>query len=295
MVIHPDPISGAIRYLGELSIHIPANDVAVTGARPRYFTTVIMLPEGIGKDVLVSIVNGISSAANSLNATVVGGHTEFTTAVTHPIVITTAFGFTRKDSIVQTSRARHGDILLMTKFAGIEGTAVLATDFREELVEKGVDPAVIDVGASMIEGVSVVKEALILAEEKLATAMHDPTEGGVLAGAAEIAAASNVSIEIDVNKVPIHPVTYEIAEALGVDPLKMLSSGALLATVPADKVEDAIKLLTREGVEVMPIGVVIARRDRRWLVRLVKDGKVIDELTEPYVEDEIMRLWSRKT
>ncbi len=290
LVTHPDPISGALEFLGYLAVHVPANDVAVTGARPKYFMPVILVPEGAPLDTVSKVVNDVKEALQEIGGHVVGGHTEVTDAVTHPLVITTAMGLARKESIVRTSGAKPGDAVIMTKTAGIEGTAVLASDFRDELLRRGVPYTVVKEGEAMIRQVSVVKEALILAKHGLANSMHDPTEGGVIGGLTEIAYASNTSIIIDEAKIPLNPVTKSLASAMRVDPLKMLSSGALLATVPEDKANDALKVIREEaGVDATVIGKVVERSD--YLLRLIHADGSVEDFRSPHVTDEIMKLW----
>ncbi len=290
LVVHPDPISGAVKYLGFLSVHIPANDVAVTGVRPSFLTMVIQLPEGTSYEVLNEITDQVREASRSLGIDVVGGHTEFVSGIDRPLITSTVFGIGRKDRVVRTSGARVGDYVVMTKWAGIEGTSVLATDFSSRLLDAGVSRKVIEEASKFIELVSVVKEALLLSERRLANSMHDPTEGGIVAGVAEVAYASGVTVEVDIDSVPVNPVTREVCGALGVDPLKMLSSGSLLATVPEGNLEEALRILRSEGIEAEVIGRVV-ERSGETLVKLFKEGRLIKELAEPYVEDEVIKLW----
>ncbi len=290
LVTHPDPISGALEFLGYLAVHVPANDVAVTGARPKYFMPVILISEGTSLDAVSKVVNDMRKALWEVGGYVVGGHTEVTDAVTHPLVIMTAMGLARKESIVRTSGAKPGDVVIMTKTAGIEGTAVLASDFKEELLRKGVPQRVVKEGEALIRQVSVVKEALTLAKYGLANSMHDPTEGGVVGGLTEIAYASNISIIVDETKIPLNPVTKLLASAMRVDPLKMLSSGALLATVPKDKVGDALRVIREEArVDATVVGRVVERSD--YLLRLIHADGSAEEFRSPHVTDEIMKLW----
>jgi hydrogenase maturation factor len=291
LVVHPDPISGAVKYLGFLAIHIPCNDIAVTGAYPRYITSVIQLPDKFDMNTLSMITSQIAEASRDLGVTVVGGHTETVAGIDHPLITATALGITKKEHVVRTGNAKSGDVVLMTKTAGIEGTAVLATDFADLLISRGVPKDLIELGASMIKNVSVVKEAYALAIRRLVNSMHDPTEGGIVGGVAEIAYASNVSIELWVDEIPVHPITREFSWALGLDPLKFLSSGSLIATVPRSKVGDALSLLEGMGVKAVIIGEVLKKKD--FLISLVKGGEIIEKITDPFVEDEVISLWER--
>ncbi|MCX8185283.1 MAG: AIR synthase family protein [Sulfolobales archaeon] len=290
LVVHADPITGAVEYLGWLAVHIPCNDIAVRGARPRWLLPVIYLPEGSSEDLVDRVTEQIDRAARELEAAVVGGHTEFTPGISRPLISMTAIGITGRSEYVATRGARVGDLVLMTKSAGVEGTAILSTDFREVLQELGVPQEIIERSSRFIERVSVVREALLLAEHRLVTSMHDPTEGGLIGGLAEIAYASGTTIYIRENAVRVAEETETISRALGIDPLRLISSGALVATTPPDKAEEALKTLGKEGIEASVIGTVDERSGD--LVVVERRSGRIERVSEVYVEDELFRLIS---
>jgi hydrogenase expression/formation protein HypE len=291
--VHPDPISGAIKHLGTLSIVIPANDVAMIGAYPRFFTSVILLPEDAGEELVDVITSSMRRALSRYGALMVGGHTEFTDSVKRPITITTAFGILKTSSLVDVRNVKEGDLIIMSKYAGIEGTAILSSDFREVLIDRGVSEETLEEGEKMIELISVVEEATLLSREGLVNGMHDPTEGGLLGGLAEMAYASGKLIRVYADKIPLHEVTLEITEALGLDPLRILSSGALIASVPRERVEEAIDLLKKNNIEASVIGEVLPRRGEGPILEILRDHAK-EYVYEPYVEDEVMRLWALK-
>lgn len=289
--VHPDPISGALKHLGTLSIIIPANDVAMIGAYPKFFTTVLLLPEGTSEELVDIITNSMRKALDRYGASMIGGHTEFTDSVRRPITITTAFGILKSSNLVSVKNIEEGDLIIMSKYAGIEGTAVLSSDFRETLIARGVSEETLSKGEEMIDLISVVEEATLLSSEGLVNGMHDPTEGGVLGGLAEMAYASGKLIRVYADKIPLHEVTKEITKALGLDPLRILSSGALLASVPRERVEEAVSLLKKNNIEVSVIGEVLPRKHEGLLLEILKDDSR-EYIYDPYVEDEVMRLWS---
>jgi len=285
LAIHSDPITAAERNIGWLAINVASNDIAVRGARPRWASLVILLPEMASEDLLDSITADIDRACKRLNIAVVGGHTEAVAGFTRPVVVATVVGeIVRKP--ITTSGAREGDAVIMTKSAGLEGTAILAQDYRDALLRKGVEPAVLERASRFIELISVVEEALALAERDLATSMHDPTEGGVLGGAAEIAYASGKGIELWEESIPVAEETRIIANAIGIDPLKLIGSGTLISTTPKDMAEEAIKTLRRRGVEASIIGRVLERGDGAYIIR--KGG--YREPIPRQVMDEIYRI-----
>ncbi|MEM1600366.1 MAG: AIR synthase family protein [Sulfolobales archaeon] len=289
LVVHVDPISGAVEYLGWLAVHIPSNDVAVSGARPRWLLPVLYLPEKSDIELVDRITEQMDLAAREINAMIVGGHSEFTPGIRRPLISMTSIGTTSMDRYVVSSGAKPGDVVLMTKTAGIEGTAILASDFSDLLLERGISKELISRARSMIKNVSVVKDALILSESRLPTSMHDPTEGGILGGVLEVAYASNTSIVIYEESIPIAEETEAFCNALRLDPLKILSSGTLIATIPANKMGEALSRLRSAGITSSVIGEVLERRD--YLVKLIRKGGEVITFNDVYVSDEVMKLW----
>lgn len=292
LVLHSDPITGAVANIGWLSVHIASNDVAVRGARPRWLLPVILLPEGSGVDLVDSITAQIDEAARELGAMVVGGHTEYTPSLDRPIISMTAVGVVEKDKLVVTGGARVGDYVIMTKSAGIEGTSILATDFREKLLEKGVPVSIIEKARGYTRMISVVREALTLADMRYATSMHDPTEGGLVGGLTEVAYASGKTIEVWEDRIPVSEETRIICRALNVNPLKLVSSGVLIATIPGNKVEEALRELEKIGVKATVIGRV--KEYNGVLLELHRVDGGIERYDEVHVEDELMRLVSEE-
>ena len=291
LVAHVDPITGAVEFLGWLAVHIACNDVAVRGVRPRWLLPVLYLPENADLGLIDKITTQIDTAAKEVNAMVVGGHSEFTSGLTRPLISMTALGITEKGRYVTTSGARVGDVVLMTKTVGVEGTAILSTDFRDSLLRAGVPEDVIERGREFLKMISVVKEALILSNAGIPTSMHDPTEGGLIGGLVEIAYASNKTLEVWEGKIPIAEETALMTKALGLDPLRLISSGVLVATVPQERVEEAIKLLNQYGIKATVIGRVNEYSGHYVVIRR-EDGRV-EEIDELYVKDELISMWER--
>jgi len=244
MVVSTDPISLAAERIGTLGVAIASNDVAACGGVPEWLVSTVLLPTP-DVDLLDDITGQLDAEARRLGITIVGGHTETVAGLSRPLLSLTCMGGT--DRYVPTGGARPGDAVILTKGAGIEATAVLATDFRAELEAAAIDSETIDRAASFFERLSVLPESAVLGP--LAIAMHDPTEGGVLNGLVELARASGVRIELCSEDVPVRAETRRLCDAMGVDPLRVLGSGALLAAVPSDAVDRALADLEAEGVD----------------------------------------------
>ncbi len=290
LVVHSDPITGAVELLGWLAVHVPCNDVAVRGVRPRWLLPVLYFPEGASEELVDSVTAQIDGAAGELGVAVVGGHSEFTPGLDRPLVSSTAMGIGERGRYVTTGGARVGDAVVMTKTVGIEGTAILSTDFAELLLDAGVPGELIERGRTFARRISVVAEALALAEAGLATSMHDPTEGGLLGGLAEIAYASGRTLHVWEERVGVAEETAAVASALGLDPLRLISSGTLVATVPAERAGEALRVLERVGVEASVIGYVSERSGDSLVVLRRRDGRV-EVVSSVYVEEELYRAW----
>src|SRR5256712_13798554 len=129
----------------------------------------------------------VNKEARKLAITVIGGHTEATYDLRHPIIAGFMVGESKSGTYLTAEGAQEGDTLLMTKTAGIEGTAVLAADHSRLLKQKGVDDRTIRRALRFSDMISVVQEAVIASKTKSMTAMYNPTEAGALNRLLELA------------------------------------------------------------------------------------------------------------
>lgn len=277
LVINADPISLAVERIGTLAVHIAANDVAASGAQPAWLTSVMFLP-GPSEQVITSIVEQMDETARSVGVTIIGGHSEYAPHLDHPLLVLTCLGLT--DRYVPTGGASPGDRIIMTKSAGVEATAILASDFTEE-IEGEVPQAHLDRASDFYDHVSVVEEATLLAD--IASAMHDPTEGGLLNGLIELAYASGVELSVERDLINIREETRTLCRAMDIDPLHTFGSGALLACVPSEATDEARRRLSESGIEHAVIGEVVASDEPRVLL----DNTVV---ADP-IRDEMYQLW----
>lgn len=278
-VITCDPITGATNRLGWYAVHVACNDLAATGAEPVALLLTLLLSEGTTKSELEEIMRDADTAAAGLGVEIVGGHTEVTTGIDRSMATVTALGKAPKSRVLSARGARPGDALLLTKGAGIEGTAILATDLADRLQGR-VDNATLARARAFIDRISVVPEGRIAARSG-ASAMHDVTEGGVLTGAWELAEAAGIGVELWADEVPVQPETQAICRVLEVDPLALISSGAMLITAPDAK--RVTPPLHDAGIPVRQIGVTTARE------RVVVRGGSRAPLVPPE-RDELWRL-----
>lgn len=261
LILKTDPITYAIEDIGWYAVHINANDVATMGARPRWFQASLLLPRRMALPDIEKIFKQIDSACRSLGVAVTGGHTEITPWLDRPVIVGDMHGICSKKDLVFTSGAKIGDLIVLTKGAGIEGTAVIAREKRSALLKKFSKSFVGRAERYLYKpGISVVPEAMI-GSKCGATCMHDPTEGGVAVGLYEIATASGKGLVVDREQVHIRKETRDICEHFGIDPLGLLSSGALLLTIPQRKADAFIDHAASEGIEACVIGKITRKSE----------------------------------
>ena len=279
-----DPITGAVERIGWLAVNINANDVATFGIRPSYFSSCILLPEDSGRGEVEAICRQMDSAARRIGMAIVGGHIEVTPDMPRAVVVGCCLGIADDGRYVRTGGSKPGDMLLLTKGAGIEGTAILADERREYLL-RFLDESLIESAASFYDRISVVEEAVSAFESGGVTAMHDPTEGGVAGGVHEMADASNLGFRVFEERIPVAPETSKICEVFRIDPLQLISSGALLISVRRDHVEEVVDRVSETGVNVAVIGEFLEDPGYRMIVG--RDGS-----EKPLVRPLSDHLWT---
>jgi hydrogenase expression/formation protein HypE len=246
LVAATDPITLTTHAIGKFGVIINANDVAVMGVRPRWFLAVILLPSGTRSEDVQGIFAGIEEGLEEVGAVLVGGHTEITEAVSQPVLVGQMMGISEKGHFVSTGGTKPGDVLVQVGLTPVEGAAVLAVEAEAAL--RSLPARLLEAAANAADapGLSVVEPAL-LAAELGATAMHDPTEGGIAAGLHEMGQAAGVALNIDTGSILWFEPGLAVCEAVGADPWATLASGALLATFPQDLVDRAVGELTQRG------------------------------------------------
>ena len=195
LIVSMDPITGAIERIGWLAVNVNANDIATFGVEPAFLFSCIMLPEKSDRKLVETISTQMHAAAKNLGIAIVGGHCESTMGLTNPIVVGCIMGTTEKGRYVTAGGAKPGDKLILTKSAGIEGTAILASD-RERELKKTLSSRELQKAKDFYNQISIVKDALTAYKTGGVHAMHDPTEGGVAGGIHEIADASGLGVKL---------------------------------------------------------------------------------------------------
>lgn len=257
LVAKTDPITFATAEIGWYAVNINANDIAVMGARPRWFMATVLLPAGQATGEMAGrIFTEITDACAALGVSLAGGHTEITVDLNRPIVCGTMLGEAARDRLIRTAGAQPGDAVLLVKPAPIEGTALIALEREAELRRRGYSwKFIADAQRFLHEpGISVVAPALLAAETAPIHAMHDPTEGGVLTGLLEVARGAGVGLAIDLDAIPVPPESAALCREFGLDPLGTIASGAVIVVAPEIESDRLTAVLQAAGYPSARIG-----------------------------------------
>jgi len=283
-VMSTDPITAAISEIGRLAIHITCNDIASNGVEPLGIMLAMMLPIGTTVGEIETIMTQAQEVASSLGVEIIGGHTEITPAVNRPVIVSTAIGRTLAGGSQKAENMRPGDVILMTKQAGLEGTGIIASDFEDQLSEVLTEEEIAEAKGYM-NMVSVVKEGV--AAGNMGTAgMHDITEGGVLGAVWELSEIAGVGVELEEDKIPVSDVTKKICNHFGINYLRLISSGCMMIIVHPDREQAVVEAIRAVGVDVTRIGHVKEHGASRVLIG--NDG-IVREI-DPPESDELYKV-----
>lgn len=257
-ILSTDPITGTAKDIGKLAIQITVNDLASSGAEPVGVLLTILLPENAKESHLKQIMSQMEEACAAANVQIMGGHTEVTTVVNQPVVTVCGVGKVKDGKLVQTSGAKVGMDIIVSKWIGIEGTSIIAKEKEEELKTR-FSASFIEQAKELDCYLSVLPEASIAVKCGVA-AMHDITEGGIFGALWEMAEASGIGLDIDVKKIPIRQETVEICEFYGINPYRLISSGSML--IAAEDGNSLVRELEKAGIHAVVIGKATEGKER---------------------------------
>lgn len=283
LVTKTDPIVCVQEQIGYYAPIINANDIATTGAIPKWFMATILLPRNAREQLAREIFEQIDACCKTLGLALVSGHTEISFDLDRPIVVGSMFGEVEKEKLVRKS-AKVGDSVLLVKGIAIEGTSIIAREKAKEVLAR--------YGKEFLErcknfihepGISVVREALIARD--FATSMHDPTEGGLFTGLYEVAKASDRGILVYKNKIHVYPETSRLCKDYDLSPYSIFASGALIVTTSRERTTELIRRYNSEGIKAIEIGKI---RDKEKGLKIIDaEGRESDLVY--YEKDELIR------
>lgn len=247
-----DPISAAVEDIGRLAVNITCNDIATNGIAPIGLLLAVLLPEGTTEEDLTKIMKQAKEVAQEHEVEIVGGHTEITSSVNQPVIVSTAIGRAPKRP---ERKAEAGDWVILTGSAGIEGTGIIANDLEDELLDI-LSEEELERAKAFINETNVIEVGKIAAKVGF-IGMHDPTEGGVLGAFYELCEMTGTGGEI--YDVPVHPVTEKIAKHYGINPLRLISSGAMLIVTSPKEGKEMLEVFHEKGISASRCGTILAK------------------------------------
>ena len=257
LVLKSDPITFATDSIGQYAVLINANDIATSGAKPRWLLTTLLFPSGVTPSEISQVIDELKTFCKKWDITLCGGHTEITDAVTRPVVTGMMAGTVTRSRLIDKRNMAPGDRVLLTKGVAVEGTAIIAREFGERLKSLGMNDSEIDTGRRFLANISILTEAQIAAESEATCAMHDVTEGGLATALEELGIAGGHRIKINMDTIPVFAQTGKICQLLDINPLGLIGSGSLLICCREAGCEDLMAAVRKAGIEITCIGEVL--------------------------------------
>lgn len=282
-VLTTDPITGAGSNLGKLAVHICVNDIASSGSEPIGLMLTLLCPEGTTMEAIQTVLKEANETANGLGLEILGGHTEITDAVNKMIVSATAIGKTPINRLIKTGGAQPEDLIYMTKFPGLEGTAILASD-REAILKESLPKKSLEKAKTHFDAISVLEEGRIGARVGV-HAMHDATEGGVLGAIHEMCEASEVGCRVYHSKFEILEETELICAHFHINPLKLISSGVMIFSVAREDAAALERALMESQIHYNCVGVVTDGKDKHMVYGADEYSEVIETIEMPEADE----------
>jgi hydrogenase expression/formation protein HypE len=259
LVLKADPITFATDSIGQYAVLVNANDIATSGAVPRWFLTTLFFPSGTTPSQIQHVFEELKRFCRQWRITLCGGHTEITDAVNRPIVAGMMAGTVARRNLIDKRCMKKGDRVLLTKEVAVEGTAIIAREFGNRLKKLGMAAAQVNRCRQFLDNISVIAEAKIAAANAGTSAMHDITEGGLATALEELSIAGGRSIRIDIDNIPVYPETQKICRLLDINPLGLIGSGSLLICCRSKDCKKLMKDIAVAGIEITAIGEVMDR------------------------------------
>lgn len=289
IIVKSDPITFPTSNPAAYLVAINGNDVACLGGVPRWMTVTALFPEGTTSAQVTEVFAELAAACHQIDVSLVGGHTEITPSVNRLVLSGTMIGIPGPLGTLAPGGAQPGDAVWLTQAAGVEGTSIIATEMPPERLQ-GISQWVLDVARGLLDdpGVSVVDAARIARASAEVTSMHDPTEGGVATALHELADASKLGIDVQLDAIPVWPVTRALADHFNFSPLGLISSGALLFTSPPENTSDIAAAFEASGIPVTRIATMLPDP----AVRIARVHETTSELPR-YDADEMVSVFAR--
>ncbi|MBR1692406.1 MAG: hydrogenase maturation factor [Lachnospiraceae bacterium] len=270
--------------MGKYAVTSVVNKIAAQGGVCIGILVHAIFPSRTRELHIKNAMEELESAAAAHHLAVVGGHTELSETVAEPVISLTGIGKAARGTYIRTAAAEAGKDVVMTKWIGLEGTAILAREGKEELLTR-LPEAFIEEAKSFESLLSVAAEAATAVKSGVC-AMHAVSEGGIFGALWELADCAGVGLSIDLKNIPVRQETIEISEFYHINPYELLSGGSLLLV--ADHGYELVERLLEEHIPAAVIGRTTDGNDR--VIRSRDEFRFL----EPPKMDEIYKVTFRK-
>lgn len=267
LVATTDPLS-FIPALGPetsawLSVHLLASDITTSGFPPEYGLFDFNLPPVLTDEQFSKYWTCFAREWKKLGLSIIGGHTGRYPGLDYSII---GGGFVMstgpRDRYLTSAMAGDGDDLVLTKGAAVETTAILSRAFPRK-TRSAIGQRLFDKAHDYLTRVTTVKEAITASSvgvrDRGVTAMHDATEGGVIAGMIELATASGIGATVHLDDIQVSEETRELCKFFKIDPLVSLSEGSLILACKTFATDKIVSKLASKGIPSQVIGKLSSR------------------------------------
>jgi hydrogenase expression/formation protein HypE len=257
--------------IGSLAVHGTVNDLAVSGAAPRFMTLSVFLEEGLELAVLSRVIDALADAARDSGVAVVAGDTKVVGRgdCDGIYLATTGVGFRPRGARFSLDQVRAGDCILVSGPIGVHGAAVMLA--RQEFGLRG------DLKS---DAASVLPQAQALMTVPNLRFMRDPTRGGLATVAHELARATRLTVHLSEAQIPVDDAVLSVCELLGFDPLYLACEGRIVAVVAPESAEVALAALRRVAPQAALIGLLGEGSPQVILATAFGGQRSLDELED---------------
>lgn len=288
LILKSDPVTIVTDSIGLYAVLVNANDIATSGATPRWMLATLLFPVGTCALDVHRVMRDLYRICRKHSITLCGGHTEITDAVSRPIISGMMAGTVKRARLIEKRNMAPGDVVLLTKRVAVEGTAIIAKELGGRLRKLGLSEEEVATAQGFLSMLSILEEARIAVDSGGVSALHDITEGGLATAIHELAMAGGCRIEVRMESIPVYPLTQKICSLLSISPMGLIGSGSLLICCKKDYVARLMKDMSDASIEVTSIGQVVAGSG----VEATKSG---EPATWPsFTADEIVRLFAHE-
>lgn len=248
-----------VRDAGRFAVYAADNNIAAEGGCTVGISVALTLPADDDEASLKSLMRQMDDACKELRIQLSGGHTQISKEVRVPVISVTAFGYPAEDTFRESASGEYD--IVMSKYLGIEGTALLAKEHRERLLTR-FSPAFLEGTAEFADQISVRKEAAVALRAGVYR-MHDLHTGGVFGGLWELSRKAETGFCVDLKKLPVLQETVELCEYFELNPYRLLSGGSLLMLAPDGGY--LVEELEKEGIPATLIGRTDTGNDKKLI------------------------------